>query len=70
MATKIVATAFGGPEVLSVVPADVAAPAAGEVTVRVRAAAINPIDFKKFSGAMGSDPATLLSPSAASSPAW
>jgi NADPH2:quinone reductase len=62
MATKVVATAFGGPEVLSVVPADVPAPGAGEVTVKVRAAAINPIDFKRFSGAVGSDPSTLPQP--------
>ena len=57
MATKVVATAFGGPEVLSLVEADVSAPAEGEVTVAVKAAAVNPVDYKIVSGAMGADPA-------------
>ena len=56
MATKIVATAFGGPEVLSQVEADVSAPAEGEVTVAVKAAPVNPVDYKSFSGMMGADP--------------
>jgi NADPH:quinone reductase-like Zn-dependent oxidoreductase len=59
MATKVVATAFGGPEVLSVVEADVPAPTEGEVTVAVRAAGINPADHKIVSGAFGADPARL-----------
>jgi NADPH:quinone reductase-like Zn-dependent oxidoreductase len=62
MATKIVATAFGGPEVLSQVEADVPAPAKGEVTVAVRAAAVNPVDYKIVSGAMGADPDRLPLP--------
>jgi NADPH:quinone reductase len=62
MATKIVATAFGGPEVLSPVEADVPAPAEGEVTVDVRAAAVNPVDHKIISGAMGADPGRLPLP--------
>ncbi|GJF05295.1 putative oxidoreductase [Pseudonocardia sp. D17] len=59
MTTAIVATAFGGPEVLSVVDVDVSAPGPGEVTVRVVAASVNPIDHKRFSGTMGADPARL-----------
>lgn len=59
MATKVVATAFGGPEVLSVVEADVPAPGPGEVTVDVRAVGVNPFDHKVISGAMGADPARL-----------
>jgi D-arabinose 1-dehydrogenase-like Zn-dependent alcohol dehydrogenase len=62
MATKIVATAFGGPEVLSQVEADVPAPAEGEVTVAVKAAAVNPVDYKIVSGAMGADPDRLPLP--------
>lgn len=58
----VVATAFGGPDVLSVVTKDLPAPGPGEVTVEVRAAAVNPIDYKVFSGAMGADPSTLPQP--------
>lgn len=48
-------TEFGGPEVLHV--ADVPDPraGAGQIRVRVRAAAVNPIDWKVRSGMMGGD---------------
>src|ERR1700690_2767526 len=48
-------TEFGGPEVLHV--ADVPEPhaGAGQIRVRVHAAAINPIDWKVRSGMMGGD---------------
>lgn len=59
MTEVVVATAFGGPQVLSVVEEAVRPPAAGEVTVRVRAAGVNPIDYKIYSGAFGADPAKL-----------
>jgi NADPH:quinone reductase-like Zn-dependent oxidoreductase len=62
MAIKVVATAFGGPEVLSVVEADVPEPGPGEVVIAVRAAGINPFDHKVVSGATGSDPARLPLP--------
>jgi len=53
MARVVVATAFGGPEVLSVVDEDVGEPGAGEVRIAVRAAGINPVDWKRYSGTMG-----------------
>ncbi len=59
MADVVVATAFGGPEVLSVVEADVRPPGPREVTIRVRAAGVNPIDYKRYSGAMGRDERSL-----------
>ena len=59
MATKIVATSYGGPEVLSAVETDVPAPAAGQVIVDVRAAGINPVDYKIISGALGADESKL-----------
>jgi NADPH:quinone reductase-like Zn-dependent oxidoreductase len=62
MATKVVAAAYGEPEVLSVVQADVAAPGPGEVVIDVRAAGVNPADHKIVSGAMGNDPARLPRP--------
>lgn len=48
MATAWVATDFGGPEVLRMVEVEVPDPAPGEVTIEVRAAGINPTDYKSF----------------------
>ncbi len=59
MTTAVVATRYGGPEVLSTTDVDVAAPGPGEVTVEVRAAGINPIDYKIVGGMMGADEAAL-----------
>ncbi|QCR20606.1 NADPH:quinone reductase [Agrococcus sp. SGAir0287] len=42
--------AFGGPEVLELVEAPDPQPGPGEVRVRVHAAALNPVDWKIFSG--------------------
>jgi NADPH:quinone reductase len=60
MATRVVATAFGGPEVLSVVDAGVGEPGPGEVAIDVAAVGTNPVDYKLFSGMFGADPS--LSP--------
>lgn len=59
MPTQMVATAFGGSEVLAAVHTDVPAPGPGEVTVEVRAAGMNPVDWKLYSGKMGRDDAKL-----------
>ncbi|CAN5180548.1 NADP-dependent oxidoreductase [soil metagenome] len=59
MSRAVVATAYGGPEVLSVVDVPVAEPGPGEVLLDVRAAGVNPIDWKLYSGAFGTDPARL-----------
>lgn len=59
MATMVVATAFGGPEVLSLVEEEVPEPGPGEVTIRVRAAAVNPLDYLLYSGALGEDRESL-----------
>ncbi len=57
----VVATAYGGPEVLSVIETEVGEPKPGEVLVEVRAAGANPVDFKLYSGSpsYGSDPSKL-----------
>jgi NADPH:quinone reductase-like Zn-dependent oxidoreductase len=55
----IVAAAYGGPDVLSVVDAEVPSPGPGEVTIEVRAAGVNPIDRKLYSGAFGSSAENL-----------
>jgi NADPH:quinone reductase-like Zn-dependent oxidoreductase len=59
MATVIVATAFGGPEVLSVVEQDVPEPGPGQVTIQVRAVGVNPVDVKVVAGFFGRDPNSL-----------
>ena len=61
-ARAVVAPTYGGPEVLEVREVEVTAPGAGEVTIEVRAAGMNPVDFKLFSGARGGDPAALPLP--------
>jgi NADPH:quinone reductase-like Zn-dependent oxidoreductase len=62
MATKVVATAFGGPDVLSVVEADVPEPGPREVVIAVKAAGINLFDYKVISGMLGADPDRLPLP--------
>jgi NADPH2:quinone reductase len=59
MSAAVVATAYGGPEVLEVVDVDVPRPGPGEVTISVRAAGVNPFDVKVYSGLMGRDEAAL-----------
>jgi NADPH:quinone reductase-like Zn-dependent oxidoreductase len=59
MTRAVVATAFGGPEVLSVTEVEVGDAGPGEVVVDVRAAGVNPFDVKMYSGAFGADPANL-----------
>jgi NADPH:quinone reductase len=57
MAFQWLATDFGGPDVLRQVPVEVAPPTRGEVTMEVRAAGMNPADYKHF--AAGQDPLLL-----------
>jgi NADPH:quinone reductase len=56
-AWRWVATNFGGPEVLEMIEVDLPDPASGEVTIEVRAAGMNPADYKHF--APGQDPRLL-----------
>ena len=55
----MIAGAFGGPEVLSVVEEPVPDPGPGEARIEVRAAGVNPVDVKSYSGAFGTDPSRL-----------
>jgi NADPH:quinone reductase-like Zn-dependent oxidoreductase len=59
MSRVVVATAFGGPEVLSVVEQPDAPPGPGEVVLDVRTAGINPADWKAYTGEFGRDPSRL-----------
>src|SRR3954471_4774056 len=59
MTRAVVAPAYGGPEVLAVVDEPVAEPGAGQVLIEVRAAGVNPVDWKTYSGTMGAYPGRL-----------
>lgn len=50
MSTIVVATAFGGPDVLQVRQVDLPTPGRGEVSIQVRAAGVNPVDIKSYAG--------------------
>jgi NADPH:quinone reductase-like Zn-dependent oxidoreductase len=59
VAQVVIAGEFGGPEVLSVVEEPIGEPGPGEARIEVRAAGVNPVDVKSYSGAFGRDPARL-----------
>ena len=59
MSKYVVATAYGGPEVLSIYEEEVGTPGPGEVVLDVRAAGVNPADVKAYNGTFGTDPSTL-----------
>lgn len=59
MPSVVIATAYGGPEVLALVEQPAAEPGPGEARVAVRAAGVNPIDYRLYSGAFSRDPAGL-----------
>ena len=59
MSRYVVATAFGGPEVLSLAEEPDREPGHGEVVLEIRAAGINPADWKGYLGAFGRDPSRL-----------
>lgn len=44
---------------MSLIDVDVPEPGPGEVTIAVRAAGVNPFDYKLYSGAFGTDPSKL-----------
>jgi NADPH:quinone reductase len=59
VARVVLATAYGGPEVLEIAERDPGDPGPGEVLLEVRAAGVNPADWKRYSGAWGTDPSAL-----------
>ncbi len=62
MSAVVIATAFGGPDVLEIADQAPGEPGPGEALIEVRAAGVNPVDYKVYSGAMGADPARLPLP--------
>ncbi|HMO12450.1 MAG TPA: alcohol dehydrogenase catalytic domain-containing protein, partial [Actinotalea sp.] len=59
MARAVVATAYGGPEVLQLTEVDPGVVGPHDVLIEVRAAGVNPADWKAYSGAWGTDAARL-----------
>ena len=59
MPSVVIAASFGGPDVLSVVEEHPTEPGPGQARIAVRAAGVNPVDYKSYSGAFGTDPARL-----------
>jgi len=59
MTTVIVAESYGGPDVLAVVDESVRQPGPEEIRVVVKGVGVNPVDYKLYSGAYGSDPEQL-----------
>ncbi|HEV7623547.1 MAG TPA: NADP-dependent oxidoreductase [Amnibacterium sp.] len=58
-ARRVIAPEYGGPDVLRVVEEDVVQPGPGQVMIAVRAAGVNPADYKGFSGQRSADPDAL-----------
>jgi NADPH:quinone reductase len=59
MARVVVATAYGGPEVLAIADEPAGDPGPGQVLLAVRASGANPVDCKVYSGTRGRDPGQL-----------
>jgi NADPH:quinone reductase-like Zn-dependent oxidoreductase len=59
MTTVVVATAYGGPEVLALHEVELGEPGPGDVLVDLHAIGANPYDAKAYSGQFGTDPARL-----------
>jgi NADPH2:quinone reductase len=59
---RILATGFGGPEVLSLQGVDLDEPGAHQVRIAVLAAGVNPADLKAYAARPGADPASLPMP--------
>jgi NADPH:quinone reductase-like Zn-dependent oxidoreductase len=59
MTRKVVASAYGGSEVLTTVSENLTEPGPGKVLVSVRAIGVNQADIKSYQGLFGTDPANL-----------
>jgi NADPH2:quinone reductase len=62
MALKMMAAGYGAPDQVRPYDVDVPEPGPGEVTIEVRAAGVNPADFKAVAGNRGRDEANLPLP--------
>ncbi|MGN6443889.1 NADP-dependent oxidoreductase [Amnibacterium sp.] len=58
-ARQVIAPRYGGPDVVELTEVEVPQAGPGQVTIDVRAAGMNPADFKGFAGGPTADPAAL-----------
>ena len=58
-ARQVIAPRYGGPEVLETVEVPITQAGPGQVTIEVRAAGVNPADYKQVAGGYSKDPADL-----------
>jgi NADPH:quinone reductase-like Zn-dependent oxidoreductase len=58
----VVATAYGGPEVLALQDIVLADPGPEQVLIDVKAIGTNPVDYKLYSAKVGNDPGALPMP--------
>ncbi|RIX28114.1 NADP-dependent oxidoreductase [Amnibacterium setariae] len=58
-ARQVIAPRYGGPEVLETVEVPLTQAGPGQVTIEVRAAGVNPADYKQVAGGYSKDPADL-----------
>lgn len=59
MPPVVIAAAYGGPEALDVVDELTSEPGPGEARIVIRAAGVNPVDYKMYAGAFSRDPSRL-----------
>ena len=59
MTSVVIAPAYGGPDVLTVIDEPAPEPGPGEARIEVRAVGVNPVDHKAYSGVFGTDPDRL-----------
>lgn len=59
MSRKVVASAYGGSEVLTTMEENLTEPGSGKVLVSIRAIGVNQADIKAYQGVFGTDPAAL-----------
>jgi NADPH:quinone reductase len=59
MPAVVIAAAYGGPEALDVVDEPTGEPGPGEARIAIRAAGVNPVDYKMYGGTFSRDPSRL-----------
>ena len=57
---EVVATGFGDPSVLKIVPTDEVAPTPGEVAIEVRAAGVNHVDYTRYADPAGANNTAIV----------
>jgi NADPH:quinone reductase len=59
MSPVVIAAGYGGPGVLKLIDVPAREPGPGAARIEVRAAGLNPVDYKVYSGEFGTDPGQL-----------